>query len=712
MILNFYTISAFINFATSFLMAVFVILKNKKDPKNIIFFIFASLVGLWSLGYFFWQNVSNNYDLALFLARALIFFAIMIAPAYLHFSFAITEDIKKHKKTIIAAYIIFGLFALSDLTPYFIEKLQPMLGFEYWPVASPLLITYLFFFAALVGYAFFTLIKKYKTSAGLMKLQIKYVAIGTIISMISGSVNFLPWFKISFSPLTNALVPVYVVLMASAIVRYKLMDIKIIIKNILFYFGIAFSLYALFYILAFFYELAFGDALAKSGYFFGLFIAPLLAIIMYRGSNFLSHLIDKFVLYNQYSQKQVLKESAQKLSRYSDINGVADIVINSIKKALKPEGAAFLFLKNDGGVNQFKEIKAYSSTDKNSALDFNLYAEYFKNEEKPLTAESMDKIMKEDIYESLRPAVEAIKNEFKKYNMAVCLPLTNNGLLAGLITLGPRSEEDYYGKEDLEFLETLLGHAQTAVDNALLYKKIEEKNLYLQELISEKDDFLRIANHQLNTPLSIMKNAYSMVKDGSLTIKKGLYYWESGIESMSRIMKGFWSALQDEEIKTAPQKTDLLQMSRNALGKKRKDLFLLKKDIGIQLDKPNFKMPFAWCDRDQIEQVLDNLLNNAISYTPKGKIILKFELDKTAGIIKTIIKDTGIGFEKEEESKITKKFYRTSQAILAHPDGSGLGLYICKKLLDINKGDLFYGSEGRNKGASFSFALPIYKNQL
>ena len=170
MIFNLYTISAFINFLTSIVLAVLVVLKNRKNPKNVSFSILATLVSLWSLCYFFWQNVEQAEWLALFWCRALMAFTIMIPAAYLHFVLALTETLEKRKKFLIFVYLLFYFFLLTNATPFFIEKVEPIMNFKFWPVATPIMSLWFFSFGVCVFYSAFLLIKKYRGASGITKL--------------------------------------------------------------------------------------------------------------------------------------------------------------------------------------------------------------------------------------------------------------------------------------------------------------------------------------------------------------------------------------------------------------------------------------------------------------------------------------------------------------------------------------------------------------
>ncbi len=226
------------------------------------------------------------------------------------------------------------------------------------------------------------------------------------------------------------------------------------------------------------------------------------------------------------------------------------------------------------------------------------------------------------------------------------------------------------------------------------------------EIDRGKTEFIAVANHQLNTPLSIMKNAYAMVKDNTLTPKEGMEYWGGGLTRMNQVVEDFWNTMKSEgQTRIDVQKNNIAMIVEQVVLDKQKTIATTKKDIIVSIQPSDFVIPPVLCDAKQINNVIYNLLDNAISYTQQGSIIISYEL--IDGYVKVNIRDTGIGFLIEDKEKMGQKFYRAKKALLSRPDGSGLGLYICKNLIENNKGKLSYESEGENRGSVFSFTLPI-----
>jgi hypothetical protein len=483
MVVSFYTITSFINFLTSEFLAFFVIAKNRKNPKNIAFFILANMIGLWSLSYFFWQNVTDSATTALFWCRTLMVFTIIIPAAYFHFTLAITETIEKRKKTLIFVYLVFYFFLLTDVTPFFIKEVSPVMNFKYWPMATPLFSAYLICFAVCTIYSSFLLIKKYKSSAGIQKSQIKYVAIGIIIAFISGSSNFIPWYKIPIPPIGNALVPIYIFFIAYAITRYKLMNIKVLFRNTLFYFGIAVFVYIAFFGVAFSYQTFFGSALGAEALFAGLFVSPLFAILLYSSINLFSTYINKYFFPSIYTYQQGIKDASYKLSHHTNLNDIAQTLSDIIKNTIQPNGVAILFVNDLDSENKYFEIAENYGLDSKdlSAVDYNLFDKYFQENSEILTRENIEQLIQDTKSKDTKILLHEIENQLHEHNIFICAPLKNSSSLLGLVVANNKQYEVAYLKEDFDLLETLSHYAQIAVENAFLYKKIEKENFYLKK---------------------------------------------------------------------------------------------------------------------------------------------------------------------------------------------------------------------------------------
>ena len=243
-------------------------------------------------------------------------------------------------------------------------------------------------------------------------------------------------------------------------------------------------------------------------------------------------------------------------------------------------------------------------------------------------------------------------------------------------------------------------------------KDIQEKSQYLQELLNMKTDFLRVVNHQLNTPISVIKGAFSMMDEKIWDAAKSLEIIKASFERIIQTVQDFWDAyeLEGEKMEMKPEKTDIAAIVEKLMLEKQKMPLTIQRKLLISASKPAFAIPPVWCDSKKITHAISNLLDNAIYYTEKGGITISYEsIDKK--YLKINITDTGAGIPEEDKKILFQKFSRGRGASSLRPDGSGLGLYISKKIIDGNNGEMTYTSRGADKGSTFSFTVPIYKNQ-
>jgi signal transduction histidine kinase len=129
---------------------------------------------------------------------------------------------------------------------------------------------------------------------------------------------------------------------------------------------------------------------------------------------------------------------------------------------------------------------------------------------------------------------------------------------------------------------------------------------------------------------------------------------------------------------------------------------------GLELSfiKPKGKISQVAVDEEKMTMAVQNLLDNAMKYTPKGgKVTLSLE-ETSEGVIVTV-KDTGIGIGKEDQNRVFTKFFRAQEAVLTEPAGTGLGLYMVRNIIESHGGRIWFESKP-GKGSNFHFILPSH----
>ncbi len=162
------------------------------------------------------------------------------------------------------------------------------------------------------------------------------------------------------------------------------------------------------------------------------------------------------------------------------------------------------------------------------------------------------------------------------------------------------------------------------------------------------------------------------------------------------------SRLDSKEALMRKQPTDVLEMLEDVAD--RFSFQMQQKDIGSEV-KVGAGLPKALCDRDQIDQVLDNLVSNALKYTQPGGSITMGAVQAPGGMLAIAVQDTGIGIPKKDLDRIFERFYRVDKARSRSMGGTGLGLSIAREIVMAHGGTISIQSE-LGQGTKVTFTLP------
>ena len=722
--MTYYALAALINFVTCSIITIFVFRKDPKNKINLTFALFAFLSALWSLAYFFWQ-ISTTADTALFWCRALMGAAIFISVAYLHFVLKLTGLYEEKKRMLWLSYIMFFLFFVSDFTPYFISRVEPALFFKFWPKPGIFFHPFLALWFLYALYAGYLLYRKYSTSKGIIHSQIQYVFIGMLVGFIGGSTNYFLFYNIPIPPIGNILASVYVAILAYAIIRYRLMDIRVMGRRAFMYIGIGVFSYLFFYGLAWFNIRFFGGIFNRTSYTAGILIAPFFVFVLYRIINGLERLADRYLFANLYTYQETITKLSEELSHSTDINVITDSIVNTLQKLGISRVAIIKIDNRDGLVCKFEKISGLKSHELDKLSNCNIFVSYLIKHQKPLVKEELKAL------QSSNGEIELI-DYMDDVRLALCLPLFTGERLAGVIALGDKNSGDAYNNEDLELLSTLSYQAGIALENARLYKEVQDFNVTLKQKVDEqtkdiqekaerlekllkvKSEFIYLMSHQLRTPISVITGMTSMMKDGDLdgmpTEKRQEFI--DGIYTKSRkladILNDFIKAesMDGEEFKFAPEDIKKTQFEDVVKTVCDSSVFQVKeKGISLEYIPPVSPLPAITTDPHYLEQAITNIVDNAIKYTQKGFVKVKAYTEN--GCVVCEVSDSGIGIPEADKGRLFDKFVRAKNAVDAYAYGTGLGLFIVKKIVEAHKGGKVTFTSEQNRGTTFKISIPI-----
>jgi len=291
------------------------------------------------------------------------------------------------------------------------------------------------------------------------------------------------------------------------------------------------------------------------------------------------------------------------------------------------------------------------------------------------------------------------------------------------LMLGPKKSGNGYSKQDLRIIDIVTDELLIAIQNALRFEEIQSFNITLQNRINDataklkrsneklkeldetKDEFISMASHQLRTPLTSVKGYLSMVLDGDAgkITETQQQLLNQAFVSSQRMVFLIADLLNVSRLKTGKfiidkSPTDLSEMVESELAQLTE--VAKSRNLTLTYDKPK-DFPIVELDETKTRQVVMNFVDNAIYYTPSGGKI-KLELTSDRRNIYFMVKDNGLGVPKDEQAHLFTKFYRAKNAQKARPDGTGLGLFMAKKVINEQGGTLLFEST-EGKGSTFGF---------
>lgn len=289
-------------------------------------------------------------------------------------------------------------------------------------------------------------------------------------------------------------------------------------------------------------------------------------------------------------------------------------------------------------------------------------------------------------------------------------------------------KETPFSSEDAKCFQTLAQQVSLPLKSATLYQEIKETNQKLEKLERLKSEFISIVSHELRTPLTSIKNSLDILHSGRCgdvpqAADKFLTMAQRNVQRLSGIINDL---LDLSKIEAGKMDFHFSQTDIHAVIDYVKSTFLnVAKEKGLNLTSDEApELPQITADSQRLEQVLTNLVSNAIKFTPAGKnITIKSELVNAESIdkdncfrevlnklngnyIMVSVVDEGIGIAEENLVRAFDKFAQIENSLSRKVGGTGLGLPIAKQLIETHKGAIWCESKP-DKGSAFKFVLPV-----
>ena len=296
----------------------------------------------------------------------------------------------------------------------------------------------------------------------------------------------------------------------------------------------------------------------------------------------------------------------------------------------------------------------------------------------------------------------------------IALPLIARGKTMGVMWLVDTKTPRQFSELEIEQANLISGQAAIAMDNAMLFKDLSRANRQLEEsferlksLDSVKMEFFALLSHELRTPLTTIKGYADLLEDGVLgplneEQQDKLAKISTGVDRLTKIVDNLADL---SSIASKRYTMDIIPVSLGDLiGEAVRGIAFLaeRKNINLFQDIP-VDLPMVYVDRARIAQVVLNIINNAIKYTPPGGSITIRAKDEGDHVL-VAVQDTGIGIPKRDLENIFSGFYHAGYKLSYEYKGAGLGLALSKGIIESHGGRIWAESEV-GKGSTFYFTL-------
>ena len=623
----------------------------------------------------------------------------IIPSAFLMFAFLFPRE---QKDISLTKTIIFGCPALLFLILSFTDQIVSSLGlsskmFNYGPL-------YPFFSIYLTGFmilGFLFLIKTYRRTVGIERLQVKYCLLGMFFTSAPALINnlFLPMAGVSSF---NWLGPPFTMIMlgftAYSIIRHRLMDINIVFTKGTTYVFLLLLLFIPLLLISILSQKLFFEKISYLHTLIVFLLLFLAATLFGRIKPSAEKVVEQIFFKDRYDYRDTLGRFSKALVSILDLQSLSKGIIDTITQTMGVEKASLFLISEEKEGYNLCESRNVSTTASTQHLS--------QNSPLPFYLQKVGEIIiREELAKGTNiPELNGVVKKMSFLESEVSIPLVSKGTLIGIINLGYKFNKDIYSHEDIELLNTLANQTAIAFENARLYEDLKKSKSYIRraDRLASLGTLTAGLAHEIRNPLVAIKTLTQLLPerlDDEEFRNQFLQIAAGEVDRISSLVNELLDfarpsdpKLEQEDINTVLDGMILLISTET----KKKQINIIKNYA------PD--LPLVQIDREQIKQVFLNVLLNGIEATSEnGKIMVQTRsFIKPGGdpYIQVEVSDTGCGIPPDYIEDIFNPFFTTKST------GSGLGLSISNQIIQDHKGYIVVESQ-LGKGSSFFINLPV-----
>jgi len=725
-----FQISNILTIISSFCMGFLIWWKARDRQDALIWILLCISVGNWGIGAL-QVSYAKTEAVAFFWWQMIHIFAVIWTPIF-YFHFVCSTFKLNRNKIIYFAYFSGFIFCILNVFANKLHLYAVTLRFNefYWvdlTIYNNVFYYLLHFeiYFLFLAYAFYLFLKNYLITVGLRRNQLKYFLIGTGFGWIGAQGNYLLNFGFNIYPFTNFMVALYPIIIGYAIVRYRLLDIKIAITRA----GTFIIVYTL--ILGFPFAIAirqkawFIELLGANWWMLPLGLMATLATVGPFLYIYVERKAEDRLLREQRRYQESLKQASVGMTRIRNLRKLLDLIAHIVTKTVRISYVA-IYLHNE----ETDEYVLQVSRDKGripipKITSDNPLVSWVMVKREPIIYEEIKRQMEDTNNETYR----LLEENMRLLTASVVIPSFLEDRFIGFIVLGDKVSGQIYTPEDLNVFQVLASQAALAIENAQFYEEAKE----MSDQIAQAEKMATIGtmadglSHQINNRFY----ALSLIAGDTIdTIKlTDTSKCTPEVRQMIDDINHALERIQTNVIQGGQVVSGLLKYSRK--GDSGFEPLELNSIIDNTLEMVQYKVKLSEIDiirnfpadtpkikgnMTQLIEVFFNFMDNAYDSIVERRTELKEERyrgkitfyakPKDHGTLEIIVEDNGLGVKEEDLKKIFTPFFTTK---ISARKGTGLGLYVIKKIIvDGHKGRINF--ESRYKvGTRFIIELPLDK---
>ncbi len=696
--------------------AFFVILKKPDDHAATVFYWIGMAV---SLSMFLFYEGYAYHGILIEYIYSIFFFIVysFMPPLILYFCLIFPQKKEIIKKMplfplliFVPAFIFIGLMATSYIPSMIFNSLSHFKRFCFYNNALKL-----YFFGYLL-LSIFCLIQSYfsakiKESRNKIQWILWGLSFGIapylFLWLLPQGLGFSPILAEEFNYFFLLIVPVAI---GFSIVKYRAMDIEIVINRSLVY-TLVTGIIVIFYLGLVGLIGHFIQTLSRQYNHFFTILFTLIAAVMFSPlKQHIQILVDKTFYRIKYNYRQAIKDFSKAVTTARDQDTLIKLLIKKIQTAIPLKKIAVLLPASMRKYYIVGNSHGFSQKEK-SLLQFDYNDQFVKEIQKarlPLIQKGRSKFA--DVLE------KPLDGLFKECEIEMILPVFLEKSLVGLLLLGRKLSEAKYDDNDIGLLipmaeECFMALERLKYQESMMLERTEKEKH--EEISKLKSEFISHVSHELRTPLTAMCWSVDNLLDGIpekstpkvmeylKNVSENIRYLRYMIENLLDVTK-----IEAGKIEIHKEKLDSMREIKkvvkflNPIANKRK----------IKIDTSLKKSLYVLADQDYLQAILTNLIDNAIKYSYEGCVIKigskQMRMNNKKSVAAISIQDSGKGIPQEKLKTIFERFGRVKKEKAERQKGVGLGLHIVKKMVELHGGEVKVESQ-LNKGSTFTFTLPV-----